>query len=677
MGKSKDLINTVKLEEATFDAIKSKLQEHYQPQVVEIAERYKFFQRAQREGETVAEYLADLKKIARNAKFGDYLDTALRDQLVCGLHDSRCQKELLCMTSLTLEMAVQHARAFEAVSREATMFNAADLHEVKRDRPNVHAPCFRCGRVGHDAEACWHVRTICNKCHKRGHLAVMCPKKAAERENRNWQFGKRSNRWTGANQTSGGRRSSSHAVEQTQSGREQHPQGQEQWQPPPSDSSGAEDYEVLHTHKARRGKLLTSVLVNGKQVTMELDTGAEITTLPSHVFEELFRDSQLCPTDKRLSQYDGSPLKILGEMPVTVEYKGQRMEDSVLVVDVESRYPLLGRDWMFKVRFDWNEIVYGQMEKGDEHAVHDMSLSTLQNKYQGLFSEGLGEVRGMSAQVKLEPGAQPRFFKSRPVPFALRDQVNKELERQIRAGELIPVETSEWAAPLVIVRKPGGSVRICADYKVTVNQSVVDQAYRLPTAEEIFSTLANGESFSKLDLANAYKQLPLVPESQAVLTMNTPLGLLMPTRLPFGLKVSPNLWQRTMDEVLKGLTGVACYLDDILVTGGSREEHKANLEAVMQRLQERGLRLRREKCELFREKIVYLGHEISKDGLRPTGERVKGIVNMPAPGNVKELLTFLGLMTYNARFIPNLSTLLRPLYDLTRTGVKWAWAQEC
>ena len=239
---------------------------------------------------------------------------------------------------------------------------------------------------------------------------------------------------------------------------------------------------------------------------MELDTGAEITTLPSHVFEELFRDSQLCPTDKRLSQYDGSPLKILGEMPVTVEYRGQRMEDSVLVVDVESRYPLLGRDWMFKVRFDWNEIFYGQMEKGDEHAVHDMSLSTLQNKYQELFSEGLGEVRGMSAQVKLEPGAQPRFFKSRPVPFALRDQVNKELERQIRAGELIPVETSEWAAPLVIVRKPGGSVRICADYKVTVNQSVVEQAYRLPTAEEIFSTLANGESFSKLDLANAYKQ---------------------------------------------------------------------------------------------------------------------------------------------------------------------------
>ena len=416
---------------------------------------------------------------------------------------------------------------------------------------------------------------------------------------------------------------------------------------------------------------------NGKPVTMELDTGAEITTLPLHVYEKLFQSSQLCPTDKRLSQYDGSPLKILGEMPVTVGYKGQVMEDSVLVVDVGSRYPLLGRDWMFKVRFDWNEIFYGQTEKGNARSVHEVSLSAFQNKYQELFSEGLGEVRGMSAQVDLEPGTQPRFFKCRPVPFALRDQVNKELERQIKEGELVPVEKSEWAAPLVIVRKSGGSVRICADYKVTVNPSVKEQAYRLPTAEEIFSTLAHGESFSKLDLANAYKQLPLVPDSQAVLTMNTPLGLLMPTRLPFGLKVSPNLWQRTMDDVLKGLTGVACYLDDLLVTGRSREEHKANLEAVMQRLQEYGLRLRREKCELFREKIVYLGHEISKDGLRPTGERVKGIVDMPEPTNTKELLTFLGLMTYNAKFIPNLSAVLRPLYDLTRKGAKWVWTLEC
>ena len=435
---------------------------------------------------------------------------------------------------------------------------------------------------------------------------------------------------------------------------------------------------MLHTHKVRRGKLLASVQVNGTTVTMELDTGAEITTLPLHVFEKYFRDSQLRPTARRLSQYDGSPLKIIGEMSVTVGHKGQVIEDSILVVDVKSRYPLLGRDWMFKIRFDWNEIFYGQSGKGCAHAVQEVSLSALQSKYQELFSEGLGEVRGMTAQVELEPGAQPRFFKSRPVPFALREQVKKELERQIKEGELVAVEKSDWAAPLVLVRKTGGSVRICADYKVTVNQCVKDQAYRLPTAEEIFSTLAHGESFSKLDLANAYKQLPLAQASQAVLTMNTPLGLLRrPTRLPFGLKVSPNLWQRTMDEVLKGLNGVACYLDDILVTGKTRSEHRENLDAVMQRLQDYGLRLRTEKCELFREKIVYLGHEISKEGLRPTGERVKNIVSMPEPKNAKELLTFLGLMTYNARFIPNLSSMLRPLYDLTKKRVRWEWTKEC
>ena len=122
------------------------------------------------------------------------------------------------------------------------MFNTADLHEVKRDRSNVNgSACFRCDRVGHDAEACWHVRTVCNKCHKRGHLAVMCPKKVPERENRNGQFVKRSDRWTGVNRMAGGRKSSSYAVEQTQNGREQQsqpPQRYKQRQQPPSDSPG-------------------------------------------------------------------------------------------------------------------------------------------------------------------------------------------------------------------------------------------------------------------------------------------------------------------------------------------------------------------------------------------------------------------------------------------------------
>ncbi|XP_043224538.1 uncharacterized protein LOC122382800 isoform X3 [Amphibalanus amphitrite] len=250
-GKIKDLISPVTLEEATFELIKEKVKNHYQPQLVEIAERYKFFQRRQREEETVAEYLADLKKIASNAQFGDYLDTALRDQLVCGLYDSRCQKELLCMTSLTLEKAVQHARAFEAVSKEVGVFSASGVHEIQKDRlKGPGLSCFRCGRVGHDADACWHVKTVCNKCHRRGHLAVVCPKQSKNRENGNWQFAKRADRRTGFHRTAGERKSSSHAVEEVQEteGR-RHPEQQPQ---SPSDSSGTEEFEVLHTHKVRR-----------------------------------------------------------------------------------------------------------------------------------------------------------------------------------------------------------------------------------------------------------------------------------------------------------------------------------------------------------------------------------------------------------------------------------------
>ena len=122
-AKASDLISPQSLEEASFDEIKSKLTEHYLPKRVEIAERFKFFQRKQGTGESIADYLADLRKLARNANFGEYLEKALRDQLVCGMTQSRCQKELLCMPTLTLEAAVQHARAFEAVATESLLFS--------------------------------------------------------------------------------------------------------------------------------------------------------------------------------------------------------------------------------------------------------------------------------------------------------------------------------------------------------------------------------------------------------------------------------------------------------------------------------------------------------------------------------------------------------------------------
>ena len=149
----------------------------------------------------------------------------------------------------------------------------------------------------------------------------------------------------------------------------------------------------------------------------------------------------------------------------------------------------------------------------------------------------------------------------------------------------------------------------------------------------MFSMLANGESFTKLDLARAYKQMAVKKECQHLLTINTHLGLFRYTRLPFGISTAPALWQKAMAQVLQGLPGVICFIDDILVTGHTRDEHKENLHKVLTRLRRYGLRLKKSKCKFFQKELEFLGHVISNEGIKPTTECVKSIQDAPCPVN--------------------------------------------
>ena len=162
----------------------------------------------------------------------------------------------------------------------------------------------------------------------------------------------------------------------------------------------------------------------------------------------------------------------------------------------------------------------------------------------------------MEADIELKEGAKPKFCKSRPVPFALREKVEEAIRQQVADGELEPVDHSLWAAPIVIVTKKNGDIRICTDFKVTVNPQLCVQTFPPPTPDEIFSVLANGESFSKIDLARAYKQMRVAKGSQPYLTINTPLGLYRYLRLPFGIASAPAIWQKAMTTVLQGCKGL-------------------------------------------------------------------------------------------------------------------------
>ena len=300
-------------------------------------------------------------------------------------------------------------------------------------------------------------------------------------------------------------------------------------------------------------------------------------------------------------------------------------------------------------------------------------------EYKHVFESGLGTLKGYTAKIVVDPNAIPRYSKARSVTYALRRKVEEELTRLQADGIIDPLQFSDWAAPIVPVMKGDGkSVRICGDFKQTVNQASKVDRYPIPKIEDLFAKLAGGKSFTKLDMSQAYQQIQLDEESQKYVVINTHQGLFKYKRLPFGVASAPGIFQRVMENLLKGIPGVTVYLDDVLVTGGNEEKHLSALEEVLRRMSEAGLRLRRDKCMFMAPSVVYLGHRIDKYGLHPVAEKVQALQEVPTPTNVSELKSYLGLLSYYSRFLPNLSTLLAPLYKLLRHNQPWKWtsAQE-
>ena len=329
---------------------------------------------------------------------------------------------------------------------------------------------------------------------------------------------------------------------------------------------------------------------------------------------------------------------------------------------------LFGREWLKYIKLDRNSIKVLQTGKSTEDNVQE-----LLKKYNSVFTAESGMVKGMKASLTLNENAQPKFCKARPVPYALKERVEKDLERLESEGIIQKVDHSDWATPIVAVPKGDNSVRICGDYKVTVNPQLEVDQYALPKIQDIFASLAGGQKFTKIDLRQAYNQLEMNENSKSYLTINTHKGLYSYIRLVFGISASPSIWQRTMDQVLKDIPNTSCILDDIIITGKSDEEHLKTLETVLQRLQDYNLRVHVDKCSFFREELTYCGHKINANGLHKMQEKIEAVINAPVPENVTQLRAFLGLVNYYSHFLPNMASVLHPLYQLLKKDKKYTW----
>ena len=281
---------------------------------------------------------------------------------------------------------------------------------------------------------------------------------------------------------------------------------------------------------------------------------------------------------------------------VEVRY-GRQVEQLPLYV-VKGKGPsLMGRNWLHHIKLNWQSLKMASLPDTKAPTIDwQKQIEALMQTYKNVFVEELGQMKTFEAILQLKPGAKPKFCKARPVPFALKAAIDRELDRLESEGILEKVSYSEWAAPIVPVPKQEGNIRLCGDYKVTINPQLEVDQYPLPKPDNIFATLSGGKWFSKIDLKHAYQQIQLAESSKPLVTINTHRGLYQYTRLPFGVASAPALFQKVMDTVLQGLPKVICYLDGILITASSCQEHLENVQRVLQWLEQYGIRARKSKC---------------------------------------------------------------------------------
>ncbi len=635
------------------------LKEQYDPAQFIVRERYRYWSDMQRKpGETIPELATRIRQGATTCAFADItdpLDEALRTRFICSVNNEAVLKSLFKVkdTELTFNKAIRIAQETEEAARVAkeTVYgpqpkiNMVTKQKVKISTPSTSQhrqeprrgqqmkPCYRCDKTGHLPDNCRFKTSICSFCSKIGHLEIACIKK---------------------------KKTTSKPVR-----------------------------KIEHLHRTRTctqsvPKLHEDIELQGQIFTMELDTGACDNFISQQIWKQLGRPD-LHPTQVDYRSASGHMIETTGQCKIETRLPSQDKTTLQFVVSTVQDLNLLGRLAIQQLGISIDDKLQDNsistITSGHPDAALQKECRKLCEEFPDLFKKELGCLKDYQLEINFKPSATPKFCRARQVPFALLDDLNRAYDVGISKGIWEPTQFNDYGTPVVPVRKsklPGqfsGDIRVCGDYSKTVNQQLETHRQLIPLPEDLIRRLGGGHGYTKIDLADAYSQIPLAPKSQRKLALSTHRGVLLQKRLPFGISSAPGYFQEIMEQLTQDLPGVAVYLDDILVSGKDANDHLQNLRRLLQRLSESGLRCKWEKCCFAQSTVEYLGHKLTANGITK-GRKADAVIQMPAPINPSELRSFLGSAQFYSKFLPNLSTVTEPLHKLTRKGEPWKWGPQ-
>ncbi|XP_053380789.1 uncharacterized protein K02A2.6-like [Mercenaria mercenaria] len=634
------------------------------PKSNHIYSRYKFKSRIQQEGEVFEQFVTELKIFIKDCGYPDtIIDEMIRDHIVFGIRSHKIREKLISEGSgLTLEKCTDIARTYELsqtqvkdINCQSQSVNAVERNPMYRaaqkktrstmqqtysrnpqdrqQRPfqgkqqggqyDTHRTsnfCDNCenSKRGYN-DMCPAKGKFCDYCTKPNHFAKVCRRRKLDNN--------KINEVTHFDTTSDLEYSS-------------------------LDTPSHDDEFYVNTveHDHITNQAFATITIGSTPISMKINSGAQVNCLPRSVYASLKIAGPLTPNQKRLTGYDGKPLKVDGIIKLPLKYNGQTFYEEFYIVGSRSQ-PIIGLQTCLKLNVMKLVLAVGS----DSHPTKESVLG----QYPDIF-QGIGQLPG-ECQIHLREDATPVIHPPRKVPIAIKDTLKAELDHMESQDIIAKVtEPTEWVNSLVTVEKSNGSLRICLDPK-DLNNAIKRPHYPNKTLEDILPELSHATVFSKFDARSCYWSIKLTEESSYLTCFNTPFQRYRFLRLPFGVSCANDLFQSKIDQCLENLPGVTTIVDDIVVYGKDHTEHNTNIHMFMQRCREMAIKLNPDKTEIGKSEIPFFGHLLTSKGLKMDPSKVKAIEQMPSPTTKSELQTVLGMITYLQRFAPNLSEITTPL----------------
>lgn len=418
------------------------------------------------------------------------------------------------------------------------------------------------------------------------------------------------------------------------------------------------------------------LLVGGKKLKCLIDTGATCSFIRKNSMGGVKWITK-SPNKQIFATANGTDLETAGEVVCNVEFEGKNYHCTFKITETLNDEVIVGADFL-----SFNKLMVNMYKK--ELVINSLvNKEDIMEKYEDIFVENLEDSASIAKvdpiKIEIEKDAVPIYQRNFKLSDEEKEIIKKETNKMLKSGvieKVKPCDTSKgWNSPILLIKKNDGSWRFCIDFR-KLNKVTLKESAQLPLIDDLIQKAGKGKVFSKLDLASGYWQLRVEENSRKLLRFETEDGQYQFKVLPFGVTNAPAIFQRVMNNILKGIDGVVVLIDDIVIFAKNRVENEKVLKDVLKRLAQYGFKVKRKKCSFFKEELKLFGYWIKEGKILPDPDKVEVIKKMNRPENLKTLLTFLGMTNYFRRLIKDYASFEARIRKCINKSDKLEWTDD-